>query len=189
MKKILFAVSILTVGFLASCGGEEKPENKEESKEETLDLDGYEGLNLADYDVNITIMVPTKETALGTLKPKIEHEDGGFQWDISIGPNFAMTIEDFGSEDKLVARKKERLTEKEFYHIEYLKEEGNVMLYKRMLKYDGKVEESDKKNVYFVFGEFQIGNVNYIVKSTEDGLFKPEAEEMLNAIKSIKVNE
>ena len=78
---------------------------------------------------------------------------------------------------------------KEFFHVEYLREEGDVLLYKRLLKYDGKIEETEKKDIYFVFGRFQIGNVNYIVKSSEEGLFKPEAEELMNTVKSIKVKE
>jgi hypothetical protein len=189
MKKIAFILSIVSIGFLASCGGGEDTKPKEDSGQESLDLEGFEALNLAEYDINVSIMLPTKETALGTVKPQVTHEDGGFKWDLSIGPNFSMTIEDFGSESELVKRHKERLGEKEFFHIEYLTEEDNVVLYKRKLKYDGKVEESEKKNIYYVFGEFQIGNVNYIVKSAEEGMFKPDAEEMMNTIKSIKVNE
>lgn len=187
MKKIVLILSIASIGFLASCGSEEesKPEKK---TEETANLDGFEELSLAEYELDISIMLPTKETAVGTVKPQVNHEDGGFKWDISIGPTFAMVIEDFGSESNLVKRHRERLAEKEFFHVEYVKEEEDVVLYKRQLKYDGKVEESEKKNIYFVFGEFQIGSVNYIVKSSEDGLYKPEAEELMNTIKSIKIN-
>lgn len=188
MKKIAFILSIVSIGFLASCGGEESEKPKKET-EETVDLDGYEELNLSEHDLNVSIMLPTKETAMGTVKPQISHEEGGFKWNITIGPSFGLIIEDFGSEANLVKRHKERLGEKEFFHIEYVKEEDNVILYKRMLKYDGKVEDSDKKNIYFVYGEFQIGNVNYIVKSPEEGLYKPEAEELMNTFKSIKVNE
>lgn len=189
MKKIIRIFTIVSIGLLTSCGGGEEEAPKKEGGEEQMDLDGFEGLNLSEYDLNVTIMLPTKETAVGTVKPSVDHEDGGFKWKISVGPTFGMTIEDFGSESNLVERHKERLGEKEFFHIEYVKEEENVVLYKRLLKYDGKIEETEKKNIYFVFGEFQIGNVNYIVKSTEEGLYKPEAEELMNAIKSIKVNE
>ncbi|MEZ4938027.1 MAG: hypothetical protein R2799_10600 [Crocinitomicaceae bacterium] len=189
MKKIVNLLAIVSVGLLTACGGGEEDKPKKEGGEEQVDLDGFEALNLAEYDLNVTLMLPTKETAVGTVKPQVDHEDGGFKWHISVGPTFGMTIEDFGSEGNLVQRHKERLAEKEFFHVEYIKEDGNVILYKRLLKYDGKVEETEKKNIYFVFGEFQIGNVNYNVKSTEEGLFKPEAEELMNTVKSIKVNE
>ncbi len=189
MKKFAILFAIVSVGLLTSCGGGEEDKPKKDSGEEQMDLEGFEELDLSSYDLNITISLPTKETAVGTVKPHIEHEDGGFKWFVTVGPTFGMTIEDFGSESNLVERHKERLAEKEFFHVEYLKEEGNVLLYKRLLKYDGKVEETEKKDIYFVFGAFQIGNVNYIVKSSEEGLFKPEAEELMNTIKSIKVKE
>ncbi|MCB0477282.1 MAG: hypothetical protein KDC84_03910 [Crocinitomicaceae bacterium] len=188
MKKFATLIVVASIGFFTACGGEEDMPKKE-GGEEQVDLDGFEELPMKEYDLNISLMLPTKETAVGTVKPQVDHEDGGFKWVVSVGPTFGFTIEDFGSEGNLIQRHKERLAEKEFFHVEYVQEEGNVILYKRLLKYDGKVEDTEKKNVYFVFGEFQIGNVNYNIKSTEEGLFKPEAEELMNTIKSIKVNE
>ena len=188
MKRIAFILSIVCVGFLASCGGEEETKPKKDS-EEVLDLEGFEELSLVDHELKISIMLPTKESTVGTVKPQISHEDGGFKWEVSVGPTFGMSIEDFGSEGNLVKRHKERLGEKEFFHVEYIVDEESIVMYKRLLVYDGKVEETEKKNIYYVFGEFQIGNVNYIVKSSEEGLFKPEAEELMNTIKSIKVQE
>ena len=189
MKKIAFLFISLSFGLLISCGGEEDSKPKKDDASEELDLEGFAELDFSEYELNITMSLPAKETAVGTVKPQIEHEDGGFKWYVTVGPTFGMTIEDFGSETNLVERHKERLTEKEFFHVEYLVEEGNVVMYKRLLKYDGKVEETEKKNIYYVFGSFQIDNVNYIVKCTEEGLYKPEAEELMNTIKSIKVKE
>ncbi len=184
--------SILLMGALfTSCGGDNQPV-KEEGV--TLDDDYYEfkGINLKENGIPAMIMLPDETANIGaSTKPEIIHTDGDFIWDINVGSNFNLHIEDYGDYTDMVEYKKKELKEQEVFDINYLVDEKDLIVYERKLIVKGSKKASPKVGVehksYHVYGQKIIDGITYELRSRDEGYeAKNIIELMAKSIKSFK---
>lgn len=185
-------LSFFLVGaLLSSCVGEEKQSKKVGV---TLDDDYYEfnGISLNDHGIPAIIMLPDETANIGAAtKPEIVHTDGDFIWDINVGANFNLHIEDYGDYTDMVEYKKKELKEQEVFSIIYLIDEKDLIVYERKLIVKGSKNASPKVGVehksYHVYGQKIIDGITYELRSRDEGYeAKNIIELMAKSIKSFK---
>jgi hypothetical protein len=192
LKLILFILVASTVTSLTSSCGDGK-ENTDGEKEIQLDEDYYEfkGISLSNSDIDAMIMLPDETANIGaSTKPEIIHTEGDFKWDIHVGPNFHLHIEDYGDYKDLVKNKKKELKDYGHFKINYLIEEDDLILYEQTLMVRGSKKAAPTVGVehrsYHVYGQKVINGITYELKSRDEGYEKMIIELMAKSIKSFK---
>src|SRR5690554_1392181 len=103
MKNLYLTFGIFSLGIMFTACSEEPEENqgiKVEYSEESEDLDNFEAFSLKPYEINALIYVPDATANIGaSTAPEIIHETDGYSWDLHVGQNFHLTIEDWGTDD------------------------------------------------------------------------------------------
>jgi hypothetical protein len=188
MKKVfLLSFSIFTFLILVRCGGPD--ENANAAKDE--ELYEFQGFSLKEYDIPATIMLPDETANIGaSTKPEIIHTEDDFKWELEVGPNFHMIIDDWGDDREMVSSKKKELAGLTFYGIKYLINEPDFILYEQTLKVDG--DKAAPKTVglqhraYHVYGQKVIDGITYVFRSRDEGYEKVIVDLMAKSIKSVK---
>lgn len=186
MKKLPFYLLLLLIFPLVRCG--ETGEKDELSEEELYE---FQGFSMKPYDMPVMIMLPDETANIGaSTKPEVIHEEGGFQWQLSVGPNFLMVIDDWGADREMVSSEKKELAGLNFYKIKYLINEPDLIMYERELKVDGKkgVPSSVgiKHKTYHVYGQKVINGITYVFQSRDEGYEKVIIDLMVKSIRSVK---
>lgn len=179
---------------LYSCGGGD--EKKTDKEGVNLDEDYYEfkGIGLKEYGIPAMIMLPDETANIGaSTKPEVLHKEGDFIWDIVVGPNFSLHIEDYGDFTDMVEYKKKELKEQEVFNINYLINEKDLIVYERKLVVKGSKKASPTVGVehksYHVYGQKIIDGITYELRSRDEGYdSKNIIELMAKSIKSFKPN-
>lgn len=190
MKKLSLFILLALVAFpLTRCGDTEK--DGELTEEELYE---FRGFSMKPYDIPIMIMLPDETANIGaSTKPEVIHEEDGFQWKLSVGPNFEMIIDDWGADREMVSSEKKELAEHSFYKIKYLIDEPDFILYEQELKVDGKKGVSNSVGVphktYHVYGQKVINDITYVFRSRDEGYEKVIIDLMAKSIKSVKALE
>ena len=194
MNKFINRFSLILSMFLVivACN-----ENKENTDEPIIDEELYEfkGFSLKNYDIPATIMLPDETANIGaSTEPEIIHAEDDFRWELMVGPNFHMIIDDWGDDREMVKEEKKKLEGLKFYKIKYIVNEENFIMYERVLRVDG--EKKAQKSVglehksYHVFGQKVINDITYVFRSRDDGFEKMIIELMAKSIRSVKsINE
>lgn len=171
---------------MLSCGSDNAGDELSEE-----DLYNFTGLSLKPYGIPVIVMLPNENANIGaSTKPEVTHVEGDFKWEIEVGPNFHLNIDDWGANRGLVKDEKKALADKDFYKIKYIIDEPDLIMYERILKVDGRKGVS--KNVgfehktYHVFGQVIVDDIAYVFQSREDGYEKMIIDLMVKSIKSIK---
>ncbi|MFT5778275.1 MAG: hypothetical protein ACI837_001231, partial [Crocinitomicaceae bacterium] len=137
LLKSLFALSLVgAMFFVSSC--DEDPIDPD-GDEIVVDDDYYEFQDfiLSDFDIPAKISLPDETANIGaSTHPAVVHDES-FKWEINVGPNFQLFMEDFGSIEGLVKEKKEDLAAQTFFKIRYLIDEKDMILYERTLMVSG----------------------------------------------------
>lgn len=197
MLKPFLVKSLIVIGIagamftLESCSGDEKdPAKKGEMQ---LDEDYYEfrAFNLEDYGIEAMIFLPDETANIGaSTKPEINHIEDDIYWEISVGTNFTMTIEDYANITDLVKVEKNVLASKKFFKVKYLLDEPDMIIYERTLLVKGTDKASPTVGVehktYHVYGQKTIDNVTYSLESSEEGYTQMIIELMAKSIRSFK---
>jgi len=194
MKKSILGIALLTASFffLSSCNTSDNKSNEEtiqvEYPDEEEDLYNFEGLSLQPYGINAFIYLPDESASIGTsTSPEIYHELNGFEWEIIVGPNFHLKVEDWGDEpfSNFIAE----LDEQTIYDIEYLEKEENFIYYKTILKVRGK-ESAEKVGIehesFHVAAMHNIDGYNYIFRTNEEGHTKRITDYMKKTVKHVR---
>jgi hypothetical protein len=137
------------------------------------------------------MMLPDETANIGaSTKPEILHADGDFIWDINVGPNFNLHIEDYGDYTDMVDYKKKELKKQDLFKITYLINEKDLILYERTLIVKGSKKASPTVGVehksYHVYGQKIINGITYELRSRDEGYEKMIIELMAKSIKSFK---
>ncbi|MDX2359176.1 MAG: hypothetical protein QNK23_00125 [Crocinitomicaceae bacterium] len=161
-----------------------------------VDDDYYEfqSFNLQDYDIPAMISLPDETANIGaSTTPEVSHTEDDIKWEIKIGTNFELIIEDYGDITDLIAVEKKELAEQDFFGVKYIIDEDDMILYERTLLVDGADDASPTVGIehksYHVYGQRTIGNITYELQSREDGYEKVIIELMAKSIKSFKAIE
>lgn len=187
---LFLVVSTLSI-VVSGCGGDKN--KKDGDTEIQLDEDYYEfkGISLADNDINAMIMLPDETANIGaSTKPEIIHTEGDFKWDIHVGPNFHLHVEDYGDYTDLVKNKKKELKDYGHFKIKYLIEEDDLILYEQTLMVRGSKKAAPTVGVehrsYHVYAQKVINGITYELRSRDEGYEKMIIELMAKSIKSFK---
>lgn len=174
--------------FFVACGGNENAKNQPEIEE---DLFEFQKFSLMNYGLNATIMLPDETANIGaSLKPEVKHDEDGFKWEIEVGANFHLIIDDFGEEKNKVADQKRKLKALDIFEIKFLVEEKDFIVYESTLKVDGEKASpitAPKPHVSFhVYGQKVIDGYTYVFRSREEGYAKNIIDLMAKSIKSVQ---
>lgn len=189
MKSIFYSsLFVLLALTLIKCGGEENSDTEVLEDEELYE---FKGFSLKEYDIPATIMLPDETANIGaSTNPEIVHEDEDYKWELMVGPNFHMKIDDWGDDREMVSAEKKRLEGLNFYKIKYLEDKPDFIYYERILKVDG--EKLAPKSVglehktYHVYGQKVIDGITYVFRSRDEGFEKVIIDLMAKSIKSVK---
>jgi len=186
MKKVFLTLLTLTL-IVASCGDSADPVVPE-GQNDAIDLENLGALDMNEfsfvpYGLNLTVLLPEVESSTGaSIEPEVIHEDGNYLWNLTIGKNFNLVIEDFGKEKNKVSEEKEYLKgQSNIFQFEYYVDEPNIIMYKRELH-----EDQGGKKSYHCFGEMKVEGYTIVLRTTENGGFKPVVSDMVSTIKSAK---
>lgn len=187
MKKIsvYFLLSCLSF-LLINCKGSSDSSGVTEEE-----LYEFQGFSMKSYDIPIIIMLPDETANIGaSTRPEVTHIDNDFRWEINVGPNFNMIIDDWGSDRKMVESKKKELSGLKFYKINYLVDEPDFILYEQELKVQGKKGVSKNVGVehktYHAYGQKVVNDITYVFRSRDEGYEKVIIDLMAKSIKSVK---
>lgn len=191
-NKLFLILALVATSFaLNSCGG--GGEEKKDDEEVVVDEDYYEfqDMKLDDYDIPAVIKLPDETANIGaSTKPEVIHVEDDINWEINVGPNFKLLIEDYGDITDLVEVEKKELAEKKFFKINYVIDEPDLILYERRLEVKGRDNASETVGVehksYHVYGQKTVDGITYALRSRPEGYEKMIIELMAKSIKSFK---
>lgn len=171
----------------SACGDNDAQKNQPEFVE---DLFEFQKFNLKDFGLNATIMLPDETANIGaSTRPEVKHEEDGFKWEIEVGPNFYLIIDDFGEEKNKVADKKRKLKELDIFETKFLVDEKDFIIYESTLKVDGEkaspITDPKPHISYHVYGQKVIDGYTYVFRSREEGCQKNIIDLMAKSIKSV----
>lgn len=194
MKKLSNRISLFPFAYLVfvfffalpSCSGSDNAEVEEGSNDEYYE---FKGLNLKEYAIPAMIMLPDETANIGaSTKPEVVHSDGDFVWDIYVGPNFELHIEDYGDYTDLVEYKKKELKKQDFFKINYLVDEKDMIVYESTLLVKGSKEASPtvgvKHKSFHVYAQKTINGITYELHSRDEGYEKVIIDLMAKSVKS-----
>lgn len=193
MKTVFRFLSVLAFGVvLTHCAGDNDTGSRDVVYEDALaGLNDFEAFSLSPFGIKALLYLPDETADIGAAAaPRVEHEPDGFKWDLFVGNNFHMRIDDWGDDEMIAFHKEELLDFSNLYEIEFLEESDNFLYYKRTLKVNG--QESVGANVgvkhvsYHCYGQHTIDGINYVFKTNDSGHQKPVTEYMAKSIKSVK---
>lgn len=186
--RAILSIALFSV-ILTSCK-EDKPTTDVVEMDE-IDYSQFQGLDLAKNDIPATIMLPDETANIGaSTTPEVYHMEGDFYWDIEVGPNYLLHIEDFGDNTDLVESHKRQLKQRDMFKVKYLVDEKDLIVYERTLLVKGIDKASPKVGVehksYHVYGQRKVDGVNYELRSRDDGYEKVIIDLMTKSIRSFQ---
>lgn len=189
-KGLIIIGLVTTAGFMSSCGGSE-PVNPDGDIVVDDDYYEFQSFNLEEYEIPAMISLPDETANIGaSTKPEIVHTMSDIKWEVKVGPNFQLIIEDYADFTDLIEVKKKELAEQTFFKIDYLIDEGDMILYERTLLVKGTDKASPTVGIehrsYHVYGQKIVDGITYELQSRPDGYEKVIIELMAKSIKSIK---
>lgn len=193
LNKGLILIGVITTSLmLNSCGGD-TPADVVGGDNIVVDDDYYEfqDFNLAKFDIPAIISLPDETANIGaSTKPEIVHIEDDIKWEVKIGTNFQLLLEDYGDINDLIAVEKKELAEQSFFKVKYLIDDQDLILYERTLLVKGTDKASPKVGVehksYHVYGSKVVNGITYELQSREDGYEKVIIELMAKSIKSLR---
>jgi len=190
LKTRLYYSLIFSVLFLYSCSTDPKDllENQNDLSEEYYE---FQGFDLSEYEIPATIMFPDETANIGaSTKPEVLHTEDNFYWDIIVGPNFQMHIEDYGDNTNLVAEHKKSLKERDMFAINYLINEKDLVMYERKLIVKGQKKAPKTVGIehksFHVYGQKTVDGITYELRSRDEGYEKVIIELMTKSIRSFE---
>jgi hypothetical protein len=191
LVKTIFASLLGVLSLMWGCSSG----SNEISSSDYLSIDDdyfeYQGLNLQKYELPFEIMLPDETANIGASTiPLVLHKGGDFYWDIEVGNNFSLHIEDYGDFNDLIKSKKEKLKNQKIFKVDFLLDQEDVMVYKLTLVVKGSKNASPKVGVehssYHVYGQKEFDGIIYELRSQDEGGSKEIIELMVKSIKSFK---
>ena len=173
MRNVLL---VFLLFFLAACS---------QNKTDSFDYVQYTPFDMRPYDLSIQLMLPNASSGIGTsIKPKVSYEVGGFKWQLQVGRNFMLHIEDYGDNAYRFAEFKRKLLKpNKFFEIEIVKQTKNILIYPRKVK---GAFVSQKNARFYIYAVRKIDQNYYEIMNREQGDTKRVVDFMYHTIESIK---
>lgn len=191
-KRIYFGFFIGLLSMVATMTAcTEEPATDE--NELLVDDDYYEfrSFNLKNYEIPAMISLPDETANIGaSTKPEVEHIESDIKWTIRVGQNFELLIEDYADFTDLIEVKKKELAEQNFFKINYVVDEKDLIVYERTLIVKGSEKAASTVGIehksYHVYGQKIVDGITYELQSRADGYEKHIIQLMAKSIKSFK---
>ncbi|MBL4862810.1 MAG: hypothetical protein JKY09_07335 [Crocinitomicaceae bacterium] len=190
-KSVIIFGMVVSLFAVNSCSTE--PDNDSTDGEVVVADDYYEfqDFDLSKYDIPAIISLPDETANIGaSTKPEIIHVDNDIKWEINVGPNFQLLVEDYAALTDLIEVEKKDLANKKFFKVKYLIDEDDMILYERTLLVKGTDKASPAVGVehksYHVYCQKVIDGITYELKSREEGYEKEIIELMAKSMRSFK---
>ena len=188
-RQFLIACLIGCLIIQTSC--EETPKINPDVIDVNDDYYEFQDFNLSAFEIPGIISLPDETANIGaSTKPEIIHIDSDIKWEINVGQNFQMLIEDYADITDLIEVEKKELKEKSFYKVNYIIDEKDLIVYERTLVVKGTDNASPTVGVehrsYHVYGQKSIEGITYELRSRPEGYEKMIIELMAKSIKSFK---
>ena len=187
-KAVIYSLFLSCLLSAVSCKSDEGTAVKEPVEDDFFE---FRKFNLQPYDLPATIMLPDETANIGaSTRPEVVHGEDGFKWEIQVGPNFHLIIDDYGEVRDKVTEFKRELEKLEMFEIKYLENEKDFIVYQRTLKVDGEKAAPSTVGLehisYHVYGQKMIDGYTYVFRSREEGYPRNIIELMAQSIKSVK---
>ena len=190
---LLQALSIIGIMMMfSSC--EDVPVANNDDAEIVDEYYDFQDFILSSYDIPAIISLPDETANIGaSTKPEVIHIQSDYKWDLKVGQNFKIHIEDCAEVADLVKEKKEELADRTFYNIKYLIEDEDLIMYERTLVVSGAENASPTVGIehksYHVYGQKKLGKIYYELRSQEEGSDKTIINLMVKSIRSLRTSE
>jgi hypothetical protein len=193
--KQLFIFFCILALFLYSC--DTSSESKNEENNNLINQEDYyefKGVSLKEYAIPASIMLPDETANIGaSTVVEVLHKEGDFLWDILVGPNFSLHIEDYGDRINMVENKRQELEGETLFRVEYLLNQKDLMIYKKTLIVKGSIKASPNVGVehksFHVYGQKISKGITYELRSQDSGSSLEIIRLMAKSIKSFKTVE
>jgi hypothetical protein len=177
-------ISCLTI---SSCTNSVESIEEDGIDEALLDFNKF---SLKNFDIPATILLPDETSNIGaSTKVEVTHTEGDFLWDLKVGPNFELVINDWGNDKEILNAEIKKLKNLDFYNVKFIKKTATTLIYERTLNVNGK--KNAPKNVgvehksYHLFMTKTIQNIIYTFETNEGGTTKEIVELQEKCINSI----
>lgn len=193
--KHLFVFFCFLALFLFSCDTSSEGKNAGiDNQINEKDYYEFKGVSLEEYGIPASIMLPDETANIGaSTVVEVLHKEGDFLWDILVGPNFSLHIEDFGDRINMVENKRQELEVETLFRVEYLVNKKNLIIYKKTLIVKGSSKASPKVGVehksFHVYGQKISRGITYELRSQDSGSSLKIINLMAKSIKSFKTVE
>ncbi len=172
--------------FVTSCS-----ESKKSNEIDKARLVDFKPLNLQPYDIPATLLLPDETSNIGAAtNVEVIHTEGDFKWDINIGPNFNLRIDDWGDDEEILQAELNKLNNLKFYKISFIKKTPELLIYKRDLIVKGHKKASNKigtnHTTYHIFWMKKMNDIIYVFKNKDEGTSKKIVDLIELSISSIK---
>lgn len=189
VRTLLF-LFVGATGFAVSSCAEEKPKKDDSGINVDDDYYEFQMIDMGKYGIDAYIQLPDETANIGaSTKPEVLHPEDHI-WQIDIGQNFTLHIEDMANIKDNVKEEKRALKRKDFFKVKYLIDEPDLILYQRELVVKGSDRAASSVGVehksYHVFGQKTVNGITYVLESREEGYEKIIIEMMAKSIKSFK---
>lgn len=170
------ALLVLLLTLFGACSQEKKT---------AFDYVQYDTFDMRPYDLPIQLMLPNASAGIGTsIKPQVDFEIGGFKWQLQVGRNFCLYIEDYGDYAYRFAEFKRKLLKpNKFFEIEIVRQTKNLLIYRRKVKGAFVAQRNTK---FFIYSVQKINQNYYEIMNREQGDSKRVVDFMFHTIQSIK---
>ncbi len=186
-KSFFFTAILGSLFIFTSC--EDTPVQNDNEIDVNDDYYEFQDFILTDFEIPAVISLPDETANIGaSTKPEIVHSNDDIKWQINVGQNFQLLIEDYADLTDLIEVEKKSLAD--FYKINYIIDEDDLILYERILDVKGDDNASPTVGVehrsFHVYGQKIINGITYELCSRPEGYEKVIIELMAKSIKSFK---
>jgi len=190
-RKLILRLAIILVTIAVSFSCKDNSKQFLADSNDLEDFYEFQEFDLSPYGIKASIMLPDETANIGaSTKPEVHHLESDFYWNIQVGQNFHLYIEDYGDNTDLVKAQKQKLSNTQFYDVKYLVDESDLIIYEVTLKVRGSDQAPKTVGIkhvsYHVYGEKIINGIHYELRSRDEGFEKPIIDLMAKSIISLK---
>ncbi|MFM7472528.1 MAG: hypothetical protein ACKO00_01255 [Crocinitomicaceae bacterium] len=152
--------------------------------ESEFDYYQFKPFDLKKFEINATILLPDETAGIGTtFTPEMLHEEGSHLWQLQLGRNFIIHIEDLGQLTDVYSDFRTSLLKSTAFTITPLVDTDSLLVYSRALS---KQYQKEEQETFHLFAVKFIDGRSYQFRNREEGNTKEEILFMQKSIESIK---
>ncbi|MFM7759095.1 MAG: hypothetical protein ACKO6J_09190 [Crocinitomicaceae bacterium] len=186
-KIVLIVILLaLTLGILYFSVTRNSSSSVNDSMQAEGEFDYYQfkSFDLKKFDINATILLPDETAGIGTtFTPEMLHEEGSHLWQLQLGRNFIIHIEDLGQLTDVYSDFRTSMLKSTAFTITPLVDTDSLLVYSRALS---KQYQKEEQETFHLFAVKFIDGRSYQFRNREEGNTKEEILFMQKSIESIK---